>query len=535
MQRRDRILAAYALAGVVGTALLIGMVAWYQWRESIGAEQDRVTQMAQTLGHRTEHLIVGAKNTLDKLDKLSTNGCSKAHLKAMEQAAVDRPYIREVSYWHAARRLCSVGFLQTTALRPRRADHIYKSGVIAWWPSPQTKVGGVELFLIRYGDHELAIDPRMLLETAPIKGFQIGLWVDNLRMAAKPWSAKLPAPASLPEGLTVDRKNDRLISRVSLNTVFPIDIVAVEPISHLWSRYRRTLLTTVLIGLALAALWVYGLWRYGRYRLSLQGELREALRKGQVQVLYQPVIALESGRCVGAEALARWVRDDGKTVDQDLFIRVAEDESGLGSTLTDNVLATVIRELGELLREQSHLTINLNLMPEDLTDDRFRERLAKRLAASGIAAHSIKLEITERALVNDAKARALIRGFRQDGHRVAVDDFGTGYSSLSYLESFELDTLKIDKSFVDVIGKEAVTSHVIFHVIEMAKDLGLEMVAEGTETLEQIQWLAEQGVQYGQGFFFSKPLSAVEFREFIEHNRAKVLPFDRGQRQRGVV
>lgn len=528
--RRDKTLAGFALTALVGTVLLFGVLTWFLWRESVGAEQKRVADMAQTLGQNTDNLVKGAKATLDKLDKLPENSCSKAHLRAMEKAAVEYPYIRAISYWHAAKRLCSVGFLQTAPLMPRRADHIYKSGVIAWWPSAQTRVDGVELFLMRYGSHEMAIDPRMLLQAAPLKGYQVGLWVQGLRMAMKPVDAKLPAPSSLPEGLTVDRKHNRLISRVALDTVFPIDIVVAEPMSSFWSRYRQTLEIAVLVGLVLAGLWVYGIWRYGRYRMSLAGELREALRKNRVQVLYQPVIDLSTGHCTGAEALARWQRDDGTYVNQDVFIRVAE-EAGLEALLTRRVLETILHELGGLLREQPRLAINLNLTGKDLEGREFHGFLSNSLETAEIAPQSINLEITERALVHSAEVHALIHAFRELGHQVAVDDFGTGYSSLSYLESFELDTLKIDKSFVSVIGKEAVTSNVIFHVIEMAKDLGLQIVAEGAETYEQVQWLKEQGVHYGQGFFFSKPLTAAQFRDFIRDINIKVLPLIREKKK----
>lgn len=519
---------------MAGTVLLFGLVTWFQWRESIAAERKEVAELAQTLGRRTDRLIEDAKNTLDRLNELPAHGCSQTQLRAMESAAIGQPYIRAIGYWHAATRLCSVGFLQTGALMPQRADHIYKSGVIAWWPSPETEVDGVQLFLMRYGDYGLAIDPRTLLQATPIKGYQIGLWVQNLPMAAAPPDASLPAPSSLPAGLMVDRKHDRVISKFSLDTVLPIDVVAVQPISSLWSRYRKTLEVAIPLGVVLAALWVYGIWRYGRYRLSLTGELREALRKNRIQVRYQPIIDLASGRCTGAEALARWMREDGDFVDQEVFLRVTE-EAGLGPMLTQRVLETVLHELGGLLGERPHLSVNLNLTPEDLEGEGFLQLLDRRLASARLAPQSIRLEITERALVNNARARAVIHAFRRRGHQVAVDDFGTGYSSLSYLGSFALDTLKIDKTFVDVIGKDTVTSHVILHVIELAKDLNLKMVAEGTETVQQVQWLREQGVQHGQGFFFSEPLTAAEFQQFIRTERANVLWFVPGKRQTGAV
>ncbi len=132
---------------------------------------------------------------------------------------------------------------------------------------------------------------------------------------------------------------------------------------------------------------------------------------------------------------------------------------------------------------------------------------------------AFNIEITEGGRVNRDVARGLIRQFRDRGHQVAIDDFGTGYSSLSYLQSFELDVLKIDKSFVDAIGAEAATSHVIVHVIEMAKSLGLQMVAEGVETESQARWLLEHGMVHAQGYLYSKPLVLAEFIEFLREKR----------------
>jgi sensor c-di-GMP phosphodiesterase-like protein len=270
-----------------------------------------------------------------------------------------------------------------------------------------------------------------------------------------------------------------------------------------------------LLGLLFIAAWVDAILRFSRYQLRPGTELRRALAAGQISVQYQPVVDLRSSRCVGAEALARWQREKGQWVSPNVFIPIAE-EAGLIQDVTTAVLRTVVSDLRNILATADGISINLNLSHGDLKNDRIGADLAKMLQATGLPAQAIKLEITERALVNTDIARALIRGFRERGHKIAVDDFGTGYSSLSYLQSFELDVLKIDKSFVDAIGTGAATGEVIVHVIDMAKSLGLEVVAEGVETHDQARWLVDHGVFLGQGYLFSRPLTITEFIEFLQ-------------------
>ena len=514
MRRREKVLLGSAVAALFGGVMLFGTIVWYLWQESVATETAYAGGLAAALGQRTERIFLDTRDLLAGFDRLTVPRCSPEHLLALQQAAISRPYIRAIGYWQANERRCGVGFLPPEGLKPPRADRIYDSGVIAWWPSEGTKVGGVELFLMRYGDHDVAIDPRLLLDLGPMQHRRAGLWVENLRMSAAPWNADLPLPGSLAVGVTVDRERGLLISRFSRNAILPIDVVAVEPIESFWSRHAQTLTAGAVLGLLLVVAWLYLILRYSRYQLSMTSELRQAIAAGRIKVQYQPVIELSSGRCVGAEALARWRRENGETVSPDVFIPVAE-KSGLVQEVTLAVMRTTIRDLGYLLSEIPGLSINLNLSPDDLKSDRVGVALAHSLKVAGLPPGSIKLEITERALINSDTSRALIREFRGRGHQVAVDDFGTGYSSLSYLQSFELDVLKIDKSFVDAIGTEAATSQVIVHVIDMAKSLGLETVAEGVETPEQVAWLIAHGVVFGQGYFYSQPLSVGDFLDFI--------------------
>ncbi|GAB3312773.1 EAL domain-containing protein [Haliea atlantica] len=516
LTRRDTLMVTLLAGSLLGIVALVGLLGWFLWRESVVAEEERLRALAQRLGEHTEGAIIDARSFLQRLNESSAPRCQSDHLQAMQAVTFSRPWVRAVGYWQAAERLCGTGFAEGAALRPPQASRIYDNGVIAWWPSESTQVGGRPLFLMRFGNHDIAMDPQLLLNAGLLEEQRAGLWVEGLLMASTPENAELPPLSDLPPGLRVDRARGQLTARFSLGTLFPIDVVAVQPLSQFYERYLPTLIAAGLLALLLVALWVLLILHVSRRHLSLAGELRNAIDRREILVQYQPIIDLHSGNCVGAEALVRWCREDGELVSPDIFVPMAE-EGGFITDLTLAVLERVLEETRELIAGQDGFSINLNLSPQDLETDRLFNALQAGLQAHHLPARAIKLELTERALLDTDITRRRLVQLRQQGHPLAIDDFGTGYSSLSYLQSFELDILKIDKAFVDTIDTPAVTSAVIEHVVDMARSLGLDMVAEGVESRQQMEWLRGRGVHFAQGFYFSKPLGIRELEDFLRH------------------
>ena len=519
MWRREKLLIGVSLAAFAGVALVFSSALWVLWHGSMTAEEATLSGLALSLGEKTERTIIDTRNLLEQFDRLPGPRCSHPHLRAMEEAAATRPYLRAIGYWRADARQCGVGFVQTLALKPPNADLTSAAGDIAWWPGPHTEVGGVRLFLMRFASHDAAIDPRMLLDIGPVGGRQVGLWLEHLPLVSQPERADLPDPASVSVGVNVDRAGGRVVSRFSRNALLPIDVVAIEPFGSFWDRHLRLLAAGSTVGLVLASVWLAAIFRFTRKRLSLAAELRAALANDQIEVHYQPIVELATGRCVGAEALARWTRHDGESVSPEVFIPLAERE-GLVPAITMTILDTIVRDLGRLLARSPDLAVHLNVSPQDLKNEAFGQMLADRLATVGLSSGAIHLEITERAWINSDATRTAVQALRSRGHEVAIDDFGTGYSSLSSLETFELDVLKIDKSFVAAIDTNGSMGNVIGHVIRMARSLGLRTIAEGVETRQQRRWLLERGVTCGQGFLFSKPLTAAAFAEFVASEKA---------------
>lgn len=176
----------------------------------------------------------------------------------------------------------------------------------------------------------------------------------------------------------------------------------------------------------------------------------------------------------------------------------------------DRITATALdlleRDAGALLRAIPDFHIALNLSADDFCRPDIVDRLRAMIQRMRITPANLHVEATERAFLDVEASRQNLQQLRAAGIEVAIDDFGTGYSSLSYLHSLEADRLKIDKIFVDAIGTQAVTSEVIRHIIEIARSLSMTMVAEGVETSAQVDFLRAQGVQYGQGWLFARPM-----------------------------
>ena len=519
MRRRDKVLTAGVLAALLGVTVLFSVIVWLFWRESVASEEAYEGGLAAMLGERTENIFADLRDMLAGFDKLDAQRCSPQHLQVLRDAAVSRPYVRGIGYWEATERLCGVGFLPQEGLKPSHADRIYDNGFVAWWPSKETEVGGVQLFLIRYGNHDVAIDPRLLLDLASSPSRQASLWVENLRLSAVPWDAPFPQPSAVKIGVNVDRDKGVVLSHYTRNEILPIDVMAREPIGNFWTRHGALLAIGIVLGIMTVLGWIDIVTRLSRRQLAPATELRRAIAAGEISVFYQPVMDLKTSKCVGAEALARWKNSAGEWISPNVFIPIAE-QAGMIQQLTIAVMRVVVKDLQHIFRS-APISVNLNLSPDDLQNDHVGTELEKALSEAGLPSTAVKLEITERALVNADSARKLIGDLRSRGHEVAVDDFGTGYSSLSYLQSFELDVLKIDKSFVDAIGTGAATSQVIVHVIDMAKSLGLRIVAEGVETVQQSQWLIEHDVQFAQGYLFAKPLSVGDFLVFFLARRKK--------------
>lgn len=253
--------------------------------------------------------------------------------------------------------------------------------------------------------------------------------------------------------------------------------------------------------------------------LQTEIDLRRAIERSEFILNYQPIVSLNSDAIVGFESLIRWNHPTRGLVAPDNFISVAED-TGLILPIGKWVIRESCRQMREWQKQfaAAHsMIINVNLSARQLESKDLVEQIAVILQETGLNPNCLKLEITESAIMNNAEeAVATVVALREMGVRVSIDDFGTGYSSLSYLHRFPINTLKIDRSFVSRIGNADEHAEIIRTIIALAFNLGIDVVAEGVENIEQLDFLRRMNCNFGQGFYYSRPVNGLSASEMIK-------------------
>lgn len=254
-------------------------------------------------------------------------------------------------------------------------------------------------------------------------------------------------------------------------------------------------------------------------RLQLETDLRRAVEREEFEVYYQAIVDLQDEQIHGFEALVRWRHPEKGQVPPDEFIAIAE-ETGLVLPIDKFVLREACRQTKHWQEEFGNLSISVNLSAKQFAFKDILHEIDRVLADTGLAPHFLKLEITESALMdNTDSATEIFHELKKRNVKLGLDDFGTGYSSLSYLHRFPLDTLKIDRSFVSRMATPGEHEAIVKTIVNLAQNLSFQTVAEGIETLDQLQSLQTLDCLYGQGYYFSKPVPAPEAEKLLRENR----------------
>jgi EAL domain-containing protein (putative c-di-GMP-specific phosphodiesterase class I) len=253
-----------------------------------------------------------------------------------------------------------------------------------------------------------------------------------------------------------------------------------------------------------------------KQRHEIESDLRQALQREQFELVYQPQYDVATLEIRGFEALLRWRHPEKGLLTPDRFMDIAE-STGLIVSIGGWVIYEACRQLHEWQQKSGCLyQVAVNLSALQFSQDCLPGQLREALEATGIPAETLELEITETAMLKDiAETIPLLFAVKKTGVKLAIDDFGTGYSSLAYLKNFPIDTLKIDRSFVQDIVFNRKDAAIAQTIVQLAQNLGIATVAEGVETEAQLKLLEKMGCHECQGFYLSRPVSVAEIEQLI--------------------
>jgi EAL domain-containing protein (putative c-di-GMP-specific phosphodiesterase class I) len=478
------------------------LLAW-QAERNLQAQSQRTVELAVA---RITSMLDNAASAARALAPLAGQACANATL-ALRQQVTANPYVRSTNLVAQGRLYCSslygpfqedfsldgyvdgrLRLFAADSITPGRALLIYRESTPAG--SALATIDGQHLANVLAAPEA---DGQVLLQVGPT-------WMSSQGAVV---TGDLPGFASGQASVA--------------STRYPFGVAAgfdePAPLHRLLMEYP-TLLLLAALGLGAGACCYWLQRRAG----SQRQEISRALAAGEFVPFFQPVVASRDGACTGAEVLMRWRHPREGLVRPDLFIPYAESH-GLIVPMTRSLMrqtALALAPLAPALPDGFH--IGINIAAAHCSDPSLLDDCQHFLASFPPGRIQLVLELTERELVSPTpQTLSLFAALRALGVKIALDDFGTGHSSLSYLHQFQVDYLKIDHSFVAMIGNQALGRHILESIIELCAKLKLGVVAEGVETTEQQRYLSSQGVAYLQGYLFAKPMPADLF---ASHARA---------------
>jgi sensor c-di-GMP phosphodiesterase-like protein len=510
MPNRPRIAIALAvgLAAICAPILASIYLAWYQ---SLAAEKSLSLAYAHNALRRAEEAADQFAVARRSISAANFPPCSPNDIDLLRQIGLGSSYVQAVGRTSGNTLLCtSLGV--TTPVSLGKPSAISGRGVSAYINVKLSPQQWHPLDVFAAGGVAVVVDPTLPIDI-PTEGSDVELSIfypsgpnrDQLAVLGRNFQPDWFEPiAAGTEATLLD--HGYIVSRVR-SAKWDLAVVAAIPEHYVSQHVLHFAFLFTPIGVLCGILLAWAVNYITQLRSSFPALVKRALREKEFYVEYQPIVELDSRRVIGAEALVRW-KSSLANVPPDHFIPLAEDR-GLIHLITAEVLRIIAQDLPRFLAIDPDFEVAINMSAGDLRSGLTLPQLDRLLYSTGALPHNICVEATERAFLHDPETARLIGTLRSKGFRVAIDDFGTGYSSLACLQSLSLDTLKIDKAFVETIHTNGATSQVVLHIIDMARSLHLETIAEGVETEAQAQFLLMHGVAYAQGWLFAKSMPAA--------------------------
>jgi sensor c-di-GMP phosphodiesterase-like protein len=512
-----RVVSRRNIFAVVVGVLLAGIpyLAFNYWVEGVIDRQGEIEvgTAARRATALAEARVRDAIGALDHLAGRGVNSCDPAQIEAMRQAAFSTIPVKEVSVVGPdAETLCTDLGLPLGDRRMISSELLV--GATGYWLDIIAWPGGERMVRLR---RQVGTGPNGVAALVPTT-----LFLPQVSTQGGPFSAY--ARIMTRQGTIIGEVGERSRGEAGADFVamrksdkFGFDTEIVTPRERI-ATHHAGLKWFGLLGagiLLIAATGIAVLVPRGMTRHPM-AEIEHALEAGEFVPYYQPIVDIRTGRLRGAEVLVRWRKPDGTLVLPGAFIPLME-SSGLIHTLTRNLMQKVRDEAGPSIGRRSDLRIAFNFAGKLFSEPTIVKDVRDIFVDSPVKFSQVVLEVTERdPIVNFTKTRQTIAALQGLGVRIAIDDVGTGHSGLSYMLKLGVDIIKIDKMFVDAIGTDRNSTTIVETLVDLARNMRMDVVAEGVENFEQVMHLRTLGVRLAQGYIFAPPLPGSSFLRLVE-------------------
>jgi sensor c-di-GMP phosphodiesterase-like protein len=500
------------------SALLIGGLAGAAIGRFLGRElalkeaQVRLSINAASAVETVESYASEARQLLGKMNTSPFSFCSERELAYFRGLVYQSTFVKDAGRMKDGRIGCSaiigIGALSRPAASP---DFPAPDGVKLYFDIPAFRQGNERMVALQSGSSYVVTDFRIHAEGMPTSvHFDV-----HIRVATGPLIGAAPGSMAAQSGGDGAAILGGTIYSTRCSSRYPSCITASLPIADALHIERNSILTVIMLS-ALAGSSFGLIWFFLHLRnSSIERQLRRAIARDDLRVVYQPIVDLSSGRTIGAEALARWTGEEGLEVSPEAFIRIAE-ERGFVGEITRLVAGRALADMSAIIHSRPDFRLSVNVAAADLSDPAFLPMLDAAIERTGVPRQNLAIELTETCATRRESAIETIRCLQHAGHKVQIDDFGTGYSSLSYLSDLAVDAIKIDRSFTRAIGTDSVTVAILPQILAMAEALSLEVIVEGIETPEQAAYFAGSKMPFAaQGWLFGRPVPLEDFASML--------------------
>jgi sensor c-di-GMP phosphodiesterase-like protein len=487
---------------------------------SLQLATDWLDRYAKLTAAQEDASFAEARSVLNTVQQSPYSNCSDAEIAYFRGLVSQSVYLKDAGRMHGGKIECSAGG-RASRLQAQIAPGIEEQdGTIVYSDFPTAGSGDAKSTALELGSTYVAFASKQPANPGPIP---MHLTTHMKDAVNTPSANETPLDKALNWTANSKARLGDMLYATQCSTLNSNCVTAFTTVSEAAHSEIRVIIASTAAGGLLGVFIGMGLSFLFHRNLDLGQQLRRAIQREELQVVYQPIVVLSTRQIVGAEALARWTDAEGKVVDPEVFVKLAEEKGFVGS-LTKLVLRRSLKDFAKILESRPGFRLSVNVAAADLVDPEFLPILSESLKEVNVKPESLVIEISERSTSKSETAMETIRNLRRMGHSIHIDDFGTGYSNLDKLLYLFADTIKIDKAFTGVIGTESVAVAILPQIMAMAKSLGLEVIVEGVETDCQADYFSPEPPQiFGQGWLYGRPVPIEKFEGLLQDNLAATL------------